>query len=181
VERVYEVAVLLTDLGTEAVIRDLTVRDTRSDAAGMLARALQVQLGATMDAERVHAGRSREIGILASGEGTGVQLRDLTVVDTQSRECAMDTCMGFGAGIGIGAYAGAGIDVERLLISRNAAIGAQVARDGSLDLSNGEVSDHPIGANVQVPDYDLGRLSSRVRYVGNGRNLDSMELPVPSP
>jgi hypothetical protein len=32
---------------------------------------------------------------------------------------------------------------------------------------------------VQTPGYDLDRLTEGVTYVANGRNLDSVSLPVP--
>jgi hypothetical protein len=59
--------------------------------------------------------------------------------------------------------------------------GVQVADGGALDLVRGVVRGHPIGANVQVPDYDFDRLTTEVAYVDNDRNIDATLLPLPSP
>lgn len=45
----------------------------------------------------------------------------------------------------------------------------------------GEVSDNPIGVNVQVAGFDLDRLMEGVVYRDNGRNIDGESLPVPDP
>ena len=50
---------------------------------------------------------------------------------------------------------------------------------GALDLSEGLIEQNPIGVCVDVPDYDLGRLSNGVRLRDNGTPLESRELPVP--
>ena len=57
--------------------------------------------------------------------------------------------------------------------------GAQLAEDGVMDLSDGVISGHPIGVNVQVDGFDLDRLQTRVDYEDNVTNLDSTALPVP--
>lgn len=36
-----------------------------------------------------------------------------------------------------------------------------------------------MGACLQVPDYDIGRLITDVVYRGNSVNLDTTDLPVP--
>jgi hypothetical protein len=55
----------------------------------------------------------------------------------------------------------------------------QLALDGSIDLSDGEVSGALVGACVQVPGYDIARLQDRVLYRDNGTNLDVTTLPIP--
>ena len=51
----------------------------------------------------------------------------------------------------------------------------------SLDAMNGLVTRAEIGACVQVPGYDLARISTDVEYRDNGSNLDTTTLPVPPP
>ena len=53
--------------------------------------------------------------------------------------------------------------------------------DSEVDLSSGEVRENLIGACVQAAGYDVARLTDDVRYIENGTNLDSVELPVPDP
>ena len=51
---------------------------------------------------------------------------------------------------------------------------------GEMDLLNGEVSSNTVcGVNVQTEDFDLSQLQDGVRYVDNGINLDSSQMPVP--
>lgn len=54
------------------------------------------------------------------------------------------------------------------------------ALGASLDLAGGLVYGNPVGANVQVPGYDLDRLTVGVDYIDNGTNLDFTELVIPS-
>ena len=180
-ERANEVAFLVSGPGTTGTFEHLTVRDIGPDPAGFAGRALQVQLGAVVTGGPMRSTRQREIALIAASAGTMLSLTDLLVEDTLPRACIETTCAGFGAGIGIGTYAAARVDVARFVIRDGALAGAQVARDGELDLHDGEVSGNPVGANVQVPGYDISRLSDRVLYRDNDRNLDATELPVPDP
>lgn len=85
------------------------------------------------------------------------------------------------AGIALGTYLSGSASLERFRITQNAFIGVQIALDGELSLSDGEVAGNPIGANLQVPGYDIGRLSDRVLYRDNGTNLDAADLYIPNP
>jgi hypothetical protein len=53
------------------------------------------------------------------------------------------------------------------------------ATGGTMDLHEGEVSNNPIGANVQTEGFDINRLMDRVVFRDNERDLDMTELPVP--
>jgi hypothetical protein len=181
VERANEIAVLFASAGTTGTVEHLTVRDTGPDPSGFSGRALQVQLGAVVTAGQVRVTRQREVAVLAASPGTVLGLTDLVVEDTLPRACVETTCSGFGAGIGVGSYADARVSIERFTIRDGALAGVQVARDGELDLCDGEVSGNPIGANVQVPGYDVARLGKRVSYHDNGQGLDATTLPVPDP
>ena len=81
----------------------------------------------------------------------------------------------------MGAYEQGRLEVERFRVTRAALVGVQVSRDGAMDLHDGEIAENPVGANVQVPDYDFSRLTDRVFYRDNGTNLDSSTLFVPEP
>jgi hypothetical protein len=73
------------------------------------------------------------------------------------------------------------IDAERFVIERSALAGVQIVEGGELDLRDGTIAENPVGVNVQVEGYDLSRVMSRVVFRDNGVNLDTNELPVPSP
>ena len=57
----------------------------------------------------------------------------------------------------------------------------QIAEDGVMDLHEGQVLRNAIGVNVQTEGFDIERLTDRVIYHENDRNLDSEELPIPEP
>jgi hypothetical protein len=48
-----------------------------------------------------------------------------------------------------------------------------------MDARIGEVSYNVIGANIQTAGFDINRLTDRVRYFENDRNLDADSLPIP--
>ena len=50
---------------------------------------------------------------------------------------------------------------------------------GSADLHEGFVTSNVIGVNVQSAGFDIARLTDRVGYRDNDRNLDTDELPIP--
>jgi hypothetical protein len=159
---------------------DIVVRDTRSGAEGHFGRGILASVSATVEIERAVLEGNREVG---AGAFVGGQLRltDVVVRNTQVRSCAEDVCEGLGAGIGIAAIAGGVVSVQGFVVEDNALIGLQIARDGAMDATDGVVRGNPVGANVQVPGYDVARISDGVRYEDNGRRLDATELYVPSP
>jgi hypothetical protein len=71
--------------------------------------------------------------------------------------------------------------MERFRVRGSPLVGVQLALGGEVDLVEGEVVENVVGVNVQVPDYDLSRLTERVEYRDNETNLDAMSLPVPDP
>lgn len=171
-----ESALFLSDEGTELVASDVRVEDTDGD---IIARGLTAESGARAEIVRGAFARNREASIVALQPGTSIRLEEVSVVDTLERRCVDTSCPGLGGGIGVGAYLEAVLEMSRFLVARAALTGVQLARDGEMDLHEGEVSDCPIGANVQTEGYDAARLSDRVVYRRNGANLDAAELLVP--
>ncbi len=179
IDEATELGALVTDGASHLQLDDVVIRRTRSDASGFWGRAVHAQLGATVGGERVRLDENREVALFAAQPGTRITLADLDVNRTLERGCATTSCPGLGGGIGVTAILGGAITLTRALIRHNALVGIQVARDGAVDLSVGEVSDNPVGANVQIDGYDFMRLSDRVAYLRNGTNLDTRSLPVP--
>ncbi len=179
IARANGVGILANGVGTTLALSDTRVDGTAPQESGTFGRALQVQQGASAIAQRFSATGNHEATIVGASPGTVVELVDLLVEDTRDPTCVGASCTG--AGIGIGSYLGATVTARSFRVSRSALAGVQVAVDGQLDLSTGEVSFSPIGANVQVEGYDVDRLSADVAYRENGVNLDAAELPVPEP
>ncbi len=140
---------------------------------------IQIYHRGSVDLERLVALRNRRAGI-AVFDASGT-LRHLAVEGTLERACARDECAGEGGGTGVASLDGASVDVQVFRSVGNALCGVHVARDGQLDLRDGEVSGNVVGANVQIEGYDLDRLRDGVIYRDNVRELDSASLPVPEP
>ncbi len=171
------VSILATVSGTALDLQDVTVTDTAPDPDGTFGRALQVQSGASVTGIRVVARGSHEASVVSATEGTMVQLSHLTVEDTLERTC--ESCGT--AGVGVGAYLAARLTLDHFVIRQSALAGVQIVADGQVDLSEGVVESNPVGVNIQVPGYDVNRLTDGVYFRDNGTNLDSSDLPVPDP
>ena len=180
--------------GSALALTDVAIRNTGSQAGdGTLGRGLQVQDGSTVEGTRLLILRACDVGLVAADVGTTIRLSHAAIRETRERACAAGSCEGLGAGHGLGAYAGGRIELTTFLLADSVTCGLQVARGtdrttgtpfpdgGELDLHEGTVSGNAIGANVQLADYDLGRLQDGVVFAGNGRNIDAAELPVPDP
>ena len=165
---------------TEMVMTDCVVRDTGSRASdGTRGRGINVQDYAVTTIERTLVLRSREAGIAAADPGAEVDMVDVRVEQTRRRACADDTCADEPLGIGIGAFRQAHIAGSRFAVTDSAICGLQLAIDGEIDLSSGEITGAEVGACIQVDGYDLDRITEDVVYRDNGINLDATMLPVP--
>lgn len=180
IERTYAAGLFTQDAG-RIVATDLVIEDVESGVdTGLYGIGLQVLDGTELDAERVRIARTRYVGVIASGPGARIALRDAVVEDVREAACgAGGPCEGVALGIGAGAYYLGALTMQRFQVTRAELCGVQVAAGGEMDLVHGEVSSSPIGANVQIDGYDLRRLMQGVAYRGNRVNLDAAGLPVP--
>lgn len=179
IEGAEEVGLLVTGSAAVANARDLTIVSTRSNSGGLFGRGIQVQQGGSLTVERLRLADNHEVAVVVATPGSSMIATDVIIERTDERGCASAGCPP--GGIGLSVFQSGMARLERFRVRGNALIGVQVAFDGQLTLFDGEVSDNPIGANVQVPDYDLGRLNDRVLYRDNGINLDSTDLRIPDP
>ncbi len=178
--RTMGVAVL--DPGSRYEGTDVAVTDTLSRLLdGDYGYGIQVGAGASLDLERVQVRSSRRAGVLIGGTGSAGTLRDLAVLSTLERDCVLTTCKGEGGGTGLAALEGATLEATRIRVSDSALCGVQLAREAQMDLHQGRISENPVGANVQIADYDLSRLRDGVVFSDNGRDLDAEALPLPEP
>jgi hypothetical protein len=177
---VSELGILVDGAGTSASLTDLTIEEVRPGSADNFGRCVHVQVGAEVDVTRAVVRRCSEAAMTASHAGSLV-LRDVRVEDTLALECELG-CDPPPGGVGLVALEMNGrIDAERFVIERSALAGVQIVEGGELDLRDGTIAENPVGVNVQVEGYDLSRVMSRVVFRDNGVNLDTNELPVPSP
>ncbi len=185
-ERVYiaratVLGILADGADTSIDASDLTIVETAPNTVGTFGRALQVQNQATMTLRRGDLRDNLEAGIVVSTAGASLDAESLSITGTDQRRCSAEGGACATGGVGIGLYEGGGATLTRFRIAESFLAGIQLASGGELDLSEGTVESNPVGANVQVPGYDLGRLMSRVVYRDNGVNLDAEELPLPDP
>jgi len=163
-------------------LTDITVADIESDVSNRRAgRAVGAQDGATVTLERALFERTREVALSAHHAGTSITGLNVTIRDVRERACAVDTCSDNPGGMGLGATDAATIVLTDFEIADVPLCGAQVAVGGAVDLHRGLIRGCGIGACIQVPGYDPTRLQDDVRYVDNGTNLDTAELPVLDP
>ncbi len=185
----HEVGLAALGAGVHVDVTDLTISDTQSRSAdapasmlpGTLGRAIHAQDGAVVGVERAVLDGNHEVAVQAAHPGTVIDLSQVVISNTMPRACADTTCADYAGGVGLGAYLAGRISADHFVLSDSAMAGLQIARDGEADLSNGVVMQNQVGANVQVPGYDFGRLQQQVLYRDNGQNLDATELPLPDP
>ena len=120
--------------------------------------------------------RALEAGIEARG-GT-LDLIDVTIDETLERPCAETDCSDAPGGIGLGVYFDAVVSATNLRIYDAPLCGVQIAFDGALDLSGGEITGATVGACVQVEGYDVRRLTNGVAY-DNTTNIESTAHAIP--
>ena len=178
VERSRDVGVMLGEDASLTVDR-ISIRDTatnESDGAG--GRGLNAQIRSIVDGAHVEIASSHEVGLLAAGHGTRVQLDEVQILDTATNDCTTPACASFGMGLGV--YQNAVVEITGFEISGSALCGVHLV-DAALDLRRGTVSNGEIGVCLHDPAYDLSRLQEDVIYRDNGINLDTTSLPVPDP
>lgn len=182
VERSLEHGVIVGGDRTVVDVEDLTVLSTEPLATnGSFGRALNVQGAAVVNGARIRLERARELSLFVSEAGSRANLVDVVIRDTVGQPCSdMLACPTNEFGVGAGVYHGASLTLGRFAIERSRLCGLHLAFGASADLADGVVSQAMVGACVQVDGYDIARLSDRVAYRDNARNLDATELPVPS-
>jgi len=177
-------------------LEDVVVRNTLGRAStGLEGYGIVVRMGTVAQGQRILVEGNQSMGVLASGLGTSFHLGDCVVRGTLPRGCAEDTCVGRGLGDGVISMGGSTVDLERFELSGNTRAGLLIARggyddgeggalaydhDGVASLTDGLVSGNIIGVSVQTDGVDLSALSRQVRFMDNGIDLDTSELPLPT-
>lgn len=169
----HNAGLLVAYAGTTFDGTDIEILDTQSEeGSGDFGEGLEAIGQAVVHIDGGLFSGNHRGGVEAFDVGTVVALSDVVIERTQPKDAG-------GGGTGIVAVDGALVTATGFRIADNALCGVQLALGGEIDLSDGEVSGSPIGANIQTPDFDLGRLQSGVAFRDNDTNLDSSAVPVP--
>ncbi|MGF1469417.1 MAG: right-handed parallel beta-helix repeat-containing protein [Sandaracinaceae bacterium] len=124
-ERHRDAGVFVGHEGAEALLEDISIRETQAETAGVDRLGLNVLDGGRVDVRRGVLERNRDVGVLVAGEGTEAVLEDLVVRDTQARESDGT----FGRGLNV--QSGARAELRRALLERNREVGVFVAGEGT--------------------------------------------------
>ena len=171
---------------TRVTLSDVLVRDTSGEylegtasPGGQYGDGLHATHGAQVEVTRALFERNREAGIyVTSGarvSGSHVVLRETLQSDCPPTRCAAQ------AGVGAIASGNGALALSMFSIHSNAMAGLQLVNGGTADLQAGEISENPLGVNVQTKDFDLARIQRDVIFHRNVTNLDSATLPSPPP
>ncbi len=167
---------------TRLTLTDAAALDTAGDEGiggngGRFGVGVHAQMGAQLTLSRARVERSREVGILAIAAGK-ISGSDVVVRETLESDCPPAVCEAR-AGIGAAAIEGGSLVLTHFSITDNAMLGLELSDGGTADLQAGEISDNPIGANVQTQNFDLIRLQHEVIFRGNAQTLSTQFLPLP--
>jgi hypothetical protein len=125
-EENHDLAVYISQAGTQAVLEDVTAQDTESEqSSGTFGLGLLVDRGAQASVSRGIFARNRSEGIRALDQNTFLQLHDVEIRETRGRES--DNIHGMGLWITEGATA----EVSRALLERNTYAGILATEPGT--------------------------------------------------
>jgi len=169
------VAMLVATAETRVVLTDTLIRETSG-------RGIQGSEGAAVTATRLEVDGADLTAILI-GSDASIELSDVSVRDVRA-QCSGPSCPATPYGYGVATISGtATLSSFRIEGAQTCGVLVDVldlvSGAPGMDLERGTVSNSAIGACVQVPDYDIGRLSDRVVYRDNDVNLDTTSLPLP--
>jgi hypothetical protein len=171
-------------------LRDVIIRQTKSAANSKLfGRGINIRGAIDCTLERILLEENREVGLFVAGDGTQ-KAEQMIVRNTKAAECAaleagdplrcVEGNVALGGGTGIIVVEKGSLELQSFSIETSATSGLQIAREGKVSASRGEIHHNVIGLNLQVPDYDLSTVvNDSIRYYANERNLSSETLPLP--
>ncbi len=184
VERAVEVGILVDFEGTSAALSDCLVRDIQARPTdNTKGRGVQVQRGASLDAERLRIERVFELGVVAA-DGASVTVSDVAVSNVAYPPCIDTDCPDSRYAHGL-LVVSSGLNVNRFEVDDVQLCGVLLSYANAsttppeVDLSTGVIQNAEIGACVNLDSYDLERLSNRVVFRDNTTNLETTSLPVP--
>ncbi len=163
-------------------VSHVLVREVRGrELDGSFGLGMVATAGATIEGDHVRIERAREVGITVDG-GSTAHVADLVIADTLLSDCTVDCGNAFG--IGVSSFGVSELELTRFQILRSALAGVQVGDPppgpaASVTLVDGEITDAPIGVNLQPTSYDFSSLTTRVTIDRVERVIDASFLPLP--
>ncbi len=173
-----QVGVAVLDSSSTAALTDLQLADVESDGpTGEQGRGVHVQLG-RLTLTRASIARVTDVGLFTSG---AVEATHLTIEDVVKRACSRSGVCDDLGGSALAALESTGrFTGSMFTLTTSAQCGVLIATGASASLSRGLVRGHPIGVCLQVPGFDVQRLTDKVDFVENGARLDASDLPLPT-
>lgn len=178
-----DVGVYVSDPGTIASLRRVSVVDVQPNGPEGRARSLNVQNGALLNLVRVLAHRGKQVGLNVVGEGARAVVEDSVITGVQATE------VGFGHGIAV--TAGGALVMTRSVVGDHAGIGLVFA-NASGSVATSVIRANPVGVHtqegvslVEVPSApaELIPLSAAfttdTRFEDNGTKVGSGQVPLP--
>lgn len=172
---------LYVNAATRVSASDIDVSDTRANGAGLYGFGLWAE-HAQVTLARVRIARSLVSG-LGLGQLAAVDATDLSV-EASAPGCFVTGCTEPVGGFGVSAHFGATLTVTGFAIRDSALCGVVIGMDAptgatGLDLTRGAVERAPVGACLQVPDYDTRRLQHEVVWRDVGLTLQATSYALP--
>ncbi len=158
----------------QVTARDLLITETDSDSSGQFGRGLTF-FDSSADLSRVQLADNREVALTVFGEDAVVRAQDLSIRNTAEVRCSALVCgqeLDPVGGIGAAAIGGE-LQIERFEILDNHVCGVQAAQGGRVQLSQGKISGHAIGACILSEDFDLRQLEDQVDFQDNDVKLSA--------
>jgi hypothetical protein len=119
-----DIGAVAYDAGTTLTLVDTTISNTQPRADGTSGRGIEVTSAAELSAESCVVADNHDVGVVAAGVGTRVQLADTRVVDTQPNADGY-------SGAGLAAVEGASLTTESCGFERNHTTGILVTGPGT--------------------------------------------------
>jgi len=110
--------------GTSVTLRETNVQDTQLDGNGNFGYGIEVDDGASLDAEACEVRGNTTAGVIVDGSGSSVTLRETSIEDTKPDEDGE-------LGTGIAVIRGANLDAEGCELRGNSGAGVAVADSGT--------------------------------------------------
>ena len=183
--RAADAAVYVTDPGTVARLRAVSIIDTQANGPLEQGRALNVQLGGALDLSRVFTRGGSEVGLVVLDEDT------TATVDSSILEGVGKTSVGFGHGVAVSR--GGALVMTHSVVRNHAGVGL-VFSNASGSVSSSIVRANPVGVHTQEgvnllevasAPAELTPLSvaftSDTRFEENGSKVGAGEVPLPAP
>jgi len=161
--------VYIAQPGSSVTMLGTSIEDTRPDDNGDFGYGIEVQQGASLDAETCLVRGNSAVGLVAAHSGTSVTLRETSVEDSQTDEDG-------DGGYGIEGQHGASVDAENCEVGGNTVVGVLALDSGtSVTLQGTRIANTKRGETYTV---GLGVVAQReASVVAIGVEVSSNEGP----